>query len=736
MSFSKLVEAVMKNGEVALSEKSPPGFKGTVKAMKKHDDIDNPYALGWWMKKKGYKSHKKADGTEKESVGNIRVEHAVHGTGIVESIDEKQIAISWDNLEKRVSAPSSIPFAHAKYLTVLGEGYSSDPKDAEVKKREKKAKMKKKDKVDESIVGIAPVKGTMRGGNDLEDMGLDILTIDDLLEGDDEWKKPWEDDDRDENRDEDGDHGLRDAENTRQYKGADYTNVPRPSDSVLTNQEDQPEYHADPLATHAGFDAAGDGDEPDGDYGEDLLPVDAPDAPEVRDLEGSSTRHNTRDAGEGEDTSEVDAGDYDESKPEDTEGEKMKKNESAWLTAEDLGLDLTENDMGMDYDMNEHDMGSGEVAFTCEFLEKMLNACSSQSPDESKVKALCDGLKAAQQEKGDMALDVSDWDSVKSHAASAYSGGGDEMGDADYSGPEGDMDYEAGADEFGGMGDEDDVETEEACGEYEDKAKGDGEPAGPEGGREHEGKTKMMDRTGMSEKKLRPGEYNDDDQDRRVQGRDRKTQQSMRRQKPRRSKSYEGSRGENADYIDEPEEKSAMRKAMKKGKSFAKAAEIGRKANEGKGGSSGTPIGTGNTSGSGGGGQKDLSKPKQYKGKPVGTGTAGPGGSSADEFGQKPSDRGGSNNVPEYDSGSQHGAADNPFSKGSPNPRNTKPLAAESKKAKGNKKKLDEAIMLGMSGIPSTDRGRDLNVPEDVDWDDEILAMRRRAGYENWWEKG
>jgi hypothetical protein len=37
--------------------------------MKKHDEIDNPYALAWHMKNKGYKSHKKADGSDKnESV--------------------------------------------------------------------------------------------------------------------------------------------------------------------------------------------------------------------------------------------------------------------------------------------------------------------------------------------------------------------------------------------------------------------------------------------------------------------------------------------------------------------------------------------------------------------------------------------------------------------------------------------------------------------------------------------
>jgi len=48
-----------------IEEVSPPGFKGTVKAMKKHDDIDNPFALAWHMKNKGYKSHKKSDGSSK-----------------------------------------------------------------------------------------------------------------------------------------------------------------------------------------------------------------------------------------------------------------------------------------------------------------------------------------------------------------------------------------------------------------------------------------------------------------------------------------------------------------------------------------------------------------------------------------------------------------------------------------------------------------------------------------------
>ena len=54
--------------EENIQEVSPPGFEGTVKAMKKHGEIDNPYALAWYMKNKGYKSHRKKTGGVKEAV--------------------------------------------------------------------------------------------------------------------------------------------------------------------------------------------------------------------------------------------------------------------------------------------------------------------------------------------------------------------------------------------------------------------------------------------------------------------------------------------------------------------------------------------------------------------------------------------------------------------------------------------------------------------------------------------
>ena len=70
-----------------VDEKAPPGFEGTVKAMKKHKEIDNPFALAWSMKNKGYKSHKKADGSMKKEE--------------VEELDEKEGRGSSDPLENR-----------------------------------------------------------------------------------------------------------------------------------------------------------------------------------------------------------------------------------------------------------------------------------------------------------------------------------------------------------------------------------------------------------------------------------------------------------------------------------------------------------------------------------------------------------------------------------------------------------------------------------------------------------
>lgn len=44
-----------------INEVSPPGWGKTVEKMKTHKDIDNPFALAWSMKKKGYTPHYKEE---------------------------------------------------------------------------------------------------------------------------------------------------------------------------------------------------------------------------------------------------------------------------------------------------------------------------------------------------------------------------------------------------------------------------------------------------------------------------------------------------------------------------------------------------------------------------------------------------------------------------------------------------------------------------------------------------
>lgn len=70
----KLEGEVKRESVEGFDEVSPPGFKATVKAMKKHKEIDNPYALAWYMKNKGAKSHYKMKGgkpVKKESLSFI-----------------------------------------------------------------------------------------------------------------------------------------------------------------------------------------------------------------------------------------------------------------------------------------------------------------------------------------------------------------------------------------------------------------------------------------------------------------------------------------------------------------------------------------------------------------------------------------------------------------------------------------------------------------------------------------
>ena len=256
--------------------------------------------------------------------------------------------------------------------------------------------------------------------------------------------------------------------------------------------------------------------------------------------------------------------------------------------------------------------------------------------------------------------------------------------------------------DMGDMGngdyEDEDEDPVEGCGDYydadEDRAKADGKRAGPEGGEEHEGRPMLMHRKGVDQ----DGDGDVDSKDWK-KGRDKAIKQSMKRDKPKKSAQYEQT-------------------------------------------GSGTPVGTGSNSGPGGGNTNDLSKPKNWKGTALGNQTGGgPGGGSSDEYGQKPSEDGGSNLLPANDKGSSLGAAETPIKSkdASLNPQNKKALAAESRKAKRAKGKarLDENIFLGIAGIPSTLRYGDEASKYAIDPSDpnaDLKQMRRAAGIENWWE--
>ena len=372
-----------------------------------------------------------------------------------------------DSMKDRAHRKDKRHKAH-RDSTLLGEG-----------------KMTKK-KIDEHMIAI---QGTFRGSPEKVDYGVDLdLTFNDLVE----------------------------------YE------LPDPSDSVLTNQTAKGAPKIEPLSVEPGADAAGDGGSPDGDYATDLVPDDAPDV--IKYDEMGDEAGNTRDTGEAsmgadgsstttqsssessseESSSESSSGEYNFSKKEDKsenaddgeEEEDMKES----LTWEDLGLVAEEYDEegGMDEgcsDMNEHEMGQGEVAMTKELVSKLLDAIVSQSPDAERIEDICAGLVAAGG-KEDRTLDVGDIAMIMGEIKSAHEGhseGGAEMEVGNE--PEEEMD--------GGMQVDDEMDSpnsvgDEGCGdiEYEDKAEGDGERAGPEGGDEHEGKTKLMDKKGkMKEQK-------------------------------------------------------------------------------------------------------------------------------------------------------------------------------------------------------------------------------------------
>ena len=79
--FIKKLREMVHQELKSFAEKSPEGWEGTVKALKKHgDEVDNPWALAHWMKKKGYKSHKESINEAKFSKDQIEIMRQAYGT--------------------------------------------------------------------------------------------------------------------------------------------------------------------------------------------------------------------------------------------------------------------------------------------------------------------------------------------------------------------------------------------------------------------------------------------------------------------------------------------------------------------------------------------------------------------------------------------------------------------------------------------------------------------------------
>ena len=135
--------------EEELLEVSPPGFKGTVKAMKKHDEIDNPYALAWHMKNKGDEAHYKSKDGKPEKKEKYK-----------EDVDE-----------------SSLPPHLAKFFDKKG-----NPKPEVAKRMANAAKAKKAVVKDVTPKGYGPKEDL-----DIDSLHTEALQQNDIIE-EVEWK--------------------------------------------------------------------------------------------------------------------------------------------------------------------------------------------------------------------------------------------------------------------------------------------------------------------------------------------------------------------------------------------------------------------------------------------------------------------------------------------------------------------------------------------------------------------
>ena len=136
-SMGEIMAEVEKIGQ-ELPEVSPPGWKGSVKAMKKHSDIDNPWALAWHMKNKGDKPHyKDKDGppVKKDKYKDEQMEQVTEDKGYTDQQIKQAYGILNDPRYKGGNYSGAV-----KAIEKLAKGLSDHPDVANALKRANESK--------------------------------------------------------------------------------------------------------------------------------------------------------------------------------------------------------------------------------------------------------------------------------------------------------------------------------------------------------------------------------------------------------------------------------------------------------------------------------------------------------------------------------------------------------------------------------------------------------------------
>jgi hypothetical protein len=131
-----------------VNEVAPEGWEPTVKAMKKHKDITNPWALAYWMKNKGYKSHEAMNEQEYTVLGTFSDEPTAKdfsaknpGTNVLTNKDGKFEVVKM----KEAVAEAKKDEKNVKEMEKAAKLAKEKEEKEEKEKKEKKEKAKAKE---------------------------------------------------------------------------------------------------------------------------------------------------------------------------------------------------------------------------------------------------------------------------------------------------------------------------------------------------------------------------------------------------------------------------------------------------------------------------------------------------------------------------------------------------------------------------------------------------------------